>query len=49
VPPFMMYGHVDVVTTQGSKWDHDPFAGEIADECIWGRGALVWGSNAVIS
>lgn len=39
-PPFMMYGHVDVVTADNQKWDHDPFAGEISDGCIWGRGAL---------
>lgn len=39
-PPFLMYGHVDVVTADNQKWDHDPFAGEISDGCIWGRGAL---------
>lgn len=40
VPPLMMYGHVDVVTVHNQQWDHDPFSGEISDDCIWGRGAL---------
>lgn len=40
VPPFLMYGHVDVVSTQGQQWKYDPFEGVIADSCVWGRGAL---------
>ena len=39
-PPLMLYGHVDVVTTAGQKWTHDPFGGEHVDGYIWGRGAL---------
>jgi acetylornithine deacetylase/succinyl-diaminopimelate desuccinylase-like protein len=39
-PPLLMYGHVDVVTTEGQNWTHPPFAGRIADGYIWGRGAL---------
>jgi acetylornithine deacetylase/succinyl-diaminopimelate desuccinylase-like protein len=39
-PPLLLYGHVDVVTTQGQKWTHPPFAGEEADGYLWGRGAL---------
>jgi acetylornithine deacetylase/succinyl-diaminopimelate desuccinylase-like protein len=39
-PPLMLYGHVDVVTTAGQNWSHDPFAGEIADGYVWGRGAI---------
>jgi acetylornithine deacetylase/succinyl-diaminopimelate desuccinylase-like protein len=39
-PPFLMYGHVDVVPTTGQRWDYPPFAGEIVDGFIWGRGAL---------
>lgn len=39
-PPFLMYGHVDVVTAEGQNWKYDPFCGEIHDGCIWGRGAL---------
>ncbi|HHY95796.1 MAG TPA: M20 family metallopeptidase [Firmicutes bacterium] len=32
-------GHVDTVPAGNVKWVHDPFAGEIADGKIWGRGA----------
>lgn len=39
-PPLLLYGHVDVVTTENQEWAHPPFAGEIADGYIWGRGAL---------
>lgn len=39
-PPLLMHGHVDVVTTANQAWQHDPFAGEIADGYLWGRGAL---------
>jgi acetylornithine deacetylase/succinyl-diaminopimelate desuccinylase-like protein len=39
-PPLLLYGHVDVVTTEGQDWTHSPFAGEIVDEYVWGRGAL---------
>jgi acetylornithine deacetylase/succinyl-diaminopimelate desuccinylase-like protein len=39
-PPLLLYGHVDVVTTSGQEWKHPPFAGELADGWIWGRGAL---------
>ncbi len=39
-PPFLMYGHIDVVTTECQKWRCSPFSGTIADGCIYGRGAL---------
>jgi len=39
-PPLLLHGHVDVVTTEGQDWAHDPFAAEIHDGFIWGRGAL---------
>jgi len=39
-PPLLLYGHVDVVTTAGQQWTHDPFAGDLADGMVWGRGAL---------
>ena len=38
--PLLLYGHVDVVTTSGQEWTHPPFAGELVDGWIWGRGAL---------
>jgi acetylornithine deacetylase/succinyl-diaminopimelate desuccinylase-like protein len=39
-PPFMLYGHVDVVTTAGQAWTHPPFEAKLVDDCVWGRGAL---------
>jgi acetylornithine deacetylase/succinyl-diaminopimelate desuccinylase-like protein len=39
-PPFLLQGHVDVVTTINQEWRHKPFAGEIVDGYLWGRGAL---------
>ena len=39
-PPLLLYGHVDVVTTVGQQWSHPPFAGELVDGWVWGRGAL---------
>ena len=41
--PGLIFGpsHVDVVpVTKLEDWDVDPFAGEIKDGYIWGRGAL---------
>ena len=39
-PPLLLYGHVDVVTTENQVWQHPPFEGKIADGYLWGRGAL---------
>lgn len=39
-PPLLLYGHVDVVPTTGQNWTRPPFSAEIADDYIWGRGAL---------
>ncbi|MBC6458472.1 M20/M25/M40 family metallo-hydrolase [Actinomadura sp. HBU206391] len=36
----LLHGHLDVVPAQKSDWTRDPFAGEIADDCVWGRGAV---------
>ncbi|HYR96476.1 MAG TPA: M20 family peptidase [Candidatus Binatus sp.] len=43
LPPVLLLAHLDVVpvdpVTQ-TAWTHPPFAGEIADGWIWGRGAM---------
>jgi acetylornithine deacetylase/succinyl-diaminopimelate desuccinylase-like protein len=39
-PPLLLTGHLDVVEADASRWRHDPFAGEIHDGCVWGRGAI---------
>ncbi len=39
--PYMVYAHLDVVPCpNASDWSVDPFAGEIKDGCVWGRGAI---------
>lgn len=38
--PLLLYGHVDVVTTEGQKWTYPPFEARLVDGYIWGRGAL---------
>jgi acetylornithine deacetylase/succinyl-diaminopimelate desuccinylase-like protein len=38
--PLMLTGHVDVVPVERECWSRDPFGGEIAEGCVWGRGAL---------
>jgi acetylornithine deacetylase/succinyl-diaminopimelate desuccinylase-like protein len=37
--PLLLQGHVDVVAARGD-WRHEPFAGELHDGYVWGRGAL---------
>jgi acetylornithine deacetylase/succinyl-diaminopimelate desuccinylase-like protein len=36
----LVHGHLDVVPADAADWAHDPFSGEVADGCIWGRGAI---------
>ena len=39
-PNFCFAGHTDVVPTgDASKWAQDPFAGQVKDGQLWGRGA----------
>jgi carboxypeptidase PM20D1 len=37
--PILISGHYDVVPIEG-EWSRDPWAGEISDGYVWGRGAL---------
>jgi acetylornithine deacetylase/succinyl-diaminopimelate desuccinylase-like protein len=37
--PLLLQGHVDVVAARG-QWQHGPFAGELHNGYVWGRGAL---------
>jgi acetylornithine deacetylase/succinyl-diaminopimelate desuccinylase-like protein len=39
-PGLLVHGHFDVVPASAADWQHHPFSGEIADDCIWGRGAI---------
>ncbi|PSQ16918.1 peptidase M20 [Halobacteriales archaeon QS_8_69_26] len=38
--PLMLYGHVDVVPTEGQDWTHPPFDAVVEDGFVWGRGTL---------
>ncbi|WP_340538438.1 M20/M25/M40 family metallo-hydrolase [Nocardioides sp. GXZ039] len=36
----LLHGHLDVVPAAAEDWQVDPFAGEIVDGYVWGRGAV---------
>jgi acetylornithine deacetylase/succinyl-diaminopimelate desuccinylase-like protein len=38
--PLVLLGHLDVVAANPKDWSHPPFDAVIADDFIWGRGAL---------
>ena len=40
LPPLLIHGHTDVVPAVAADWQVDPFAGEIRDGYLWGRGAV---------
>lgn len=40
VPPLLLQGHLDVVTTAGQSRAHEPFSGDLARGEVLGRGAL---------
>ncbi len=38
--PFLLLSHLDVVPAAADRWTHDPFAADIADGYVYGRGAV---------
>jgi carboxypeptidase PM20D1 len=41
--PILLMGHMDVVPVDEvtlDEWTHPPFAGKVADDIVWGRGAV---------
>ncbi len=38
--PLLLLSHLDVVPAEPAGWTHDPFAGDLADGYVWGRGAI---------
>ncbi|MEV0352064.1 M20/M25/M40 family metallo-hydrolase [Nonomuraea sp. NPDC050680] len=36
----LLHGHLDVVPFDASDWRHHPLSAEVADGCVWGRGAV---------
>lgn len=39
-PALVLHGHLDVVPADPRNWSVDPFAGEVKDGMLWGRGAV---------
>ncbi|WP_214318563.1 M20/M25/M40 family metallo-hydrolase [Nonomuraea sediminis] len=39
-PALLLHGHLDVVPFDAGDWTQHPLSGEIADGCVWGRGAV---------
>lgn len=39
-PPLVLHGHLDVVPAFREDWSVEPFAAEVKDGMIWGRGAV---------
>ena len=40
LPALVVHGHLDVVPVDPENWSVDPFAGEIRDGMLWGRGSV---------
>ena len=38
--PFLLLSHLDVVPVAADRWSHDPFAADVADGYVYGRGAV---------
>jgi acetylornithine deacetylase/succinyl-diaminopimelate desuccinylase-like protein len=38
--PLLIHGHLDVVPADAREWSVDPFAGEVKDDYVWGRGTV---------
>jgi len=36
----LLHGHLDVVPADPKQWRYDPWAAELSDGCVWGRGAV---------
>lgn len=47
--PLLLTAHLDVVAADAAAWRRPPFAGEIADGCLWGRGAIDMKNMAAMS
>jgi acetylornithine deacetylase/succinyl-diaminopimelate desuccinylase-like protein len=39
-PPLMLSSHTDVVPVERTRWTRQPFGAEVAEGCVWGRGAI---------
>ncbi|TMQ91660.1 M20/M25/M40 family metallo-hydrolase, partial [Actinomadura soli] len=39
-PGLLVQGHLDTVPADAAAWSRHPLSGDIADGCVWGRGAV---------
>lgn len=39
-PALVLHGHTDVVPARAEDWTYDPFAAEVVDGMVWGRGTV---------
>lgn len=39
-PPILLLSHLDTVPAEPAKWTRSPWAADVADGCVWGRGAI---------
>lgn len=47
--PLLLVSHLDVVPADRARWSRDPFSGDLADGCLWGRGAVDMKSLTALS
>jgi acetylornithine deacetylase/succinyl-diaminopimelate desuccinylase-like protein len=38
--PILLLSHLDTVPCEPDRWTHGPWSGDVADGCVWGRGAI---------
>jgi len=46
--PLVLLSHIDVVPVEREYWSRDPYAGDLVDGVLWGRGALDMKGMAVM-
>ncbi len=46
--PIVLLNHLDVVPAEAGEWTHGPFAGDVADGYVYGRGALDMKGPAIV-
>ena len=47
--PILLAAHLDVVEADPTQWRQPPFSGAIAEDCLWGRGAIDMKNMAAMS
>ncbi|MBK7073715.1 MAG: M20/M25/M40 family metallo-hydrolase [Myxococcales bacterium] len=47
--PLLLAAHLDVVEADPTQWRQPPFSGAIAEDCLWGRGAIDMKNMAAMS